>query len=401
MKTLLPTLALAILPLTVSHAGGNHTSDGDAHSHNGAASTGDEKRWRMDVQLGYQDVTDPVVPGFLSWESHSQPAGFGLQHLDVGRSFNLDDLALNGRVNLSWHDGDVELHEAWVRQQLGESLSWQAGMVLVDMGIINPLHVHSRTFLDAPLYQSALWGGELSEASARFEHRMALTNHWRVSSALSLLSTTRQQTEKASGAGLANLALEYQRFALQLRLKADYYQARLNKRGLNLFQTDSASHSHGSAATEYFDGISRHQSLAFEATWRTDSGALLLKSEYQQRREVGELYSAAGQTTDVTADAHLDSWGGFVSLAWRMNSVPLTVAVRQQWLGSDVELTNPATRDLEQSLLNHTGDEPEAVSYLLRYRLGQASFGVQWSDWRQTGLALPQWRVSWRYGVSF
>lgn len=401
MKTLLPTIALAILPLAVSQAGGNHTNDGHAHSHNAAASAGDEQLWRMDVQLGYQDVTDPVVPGFLSWESHSQTAGFGLQHLDIGRSFHRDDLALNGRVNLSVHDGEVELHEAWVRQQLGQTLSWQAGMVLVDIGLINPLHAHSRRFLDAPLYQRALWGGEMSEATVRLEHSIAMTPRWRVSSALSLLSTMQQQTEKASAAGLANLVLAYQGADVQLRLKADYYQAQLNRRGLNLFQAGGATHSHGTSATEYFDGRNRHQSLALEASWQTGIGAVLLTSEYQQRTEEGELYSAAGQTTDVTADANLDSWGSFVSVGWRMDTVPVTVAVRQQWLGSDVELTNPASRDLEQSLLNHTDAEPEATSYLLTYRLGQGSLGVQLNDWQQTGLDLPEWLLSWRYGVTF
>merc|ERR1711879_678532 len=157
--------------------------------------------------------------GFLNWNGHSRDAGFGLQHLDVGRSFALPSYNVNGKINLSVHQTEVEIHEAWVRHRLSNELDWQIGQVLVDIGQLNARHTHDHTYLDWPLYQRALWGGEMSEATARLAwHQESETRAWRWSSAVSLLSTEQQQTEKASGAGLLNLAIQYQTGGIQARL---------------------------------------------------------------------------------------------------------------------------------------------------------------------------------------
>ena len=412
MKYTQTLLFMAVMQASYGWAGAGHDHHHSAEAPNSAeasssaeASTGatGSRPWRLDVQLGYQDVAEPVVPGFLSWNGHRRKAGFALQHLDLGRAFQWSEYELDGRFTLSLHDNQVELHEAWVRQSLNEQWQWQAGKVLVDIGLQNTRHSHDRTFVDQPLYQNALWGGELSEAAANLSWHQAWSQHWRVSAVAGLLSTEQQQTEKSSGAGLVNLVLSYQNHGLTARFKADVYQAQVNQRGLTLFAFDSNSHTHGSGATEYFDGVMRHQALALEVDWSGNWGTLALASEYQQRTESGELYSAAGQTTDATADAELESWGGYGSLSWRLpdSVVPLELAFRQQWLGSDVALTNPATRDLDNSLLNQQGTLPQGRSYLVRWHRQNGSLALQYNQWDDDNLALPEWIVSGYYGVAF
>lgn len=406
MKYTQTLLLMAVMQASYGWAGSGHEHHHSAETLNSAeasTSTAGSRPWRLDVQLGYQDVAESVVPGFLSWNGHRRKAGFALQHLDLGRTFQWSKYDLDGRFTLSLHDNQVELHEAWVRQSLGEQWHWQAGKVLVDIGLLNARHPHDRTFVDQPLYQNALWGGELSEAAANISWHRSWSRHWRVSAVAGVLSTEQQQTEKASGAGLVNLSVSYQKPGLRARIKADVYQAQVNRRGLTLFAFDSNSHSHGSGATEYFDGVMRHQALALEVDWSGTWGALALASEYQQRTESGELYSAAGQTMDVSADADLESWGGYASLSWCLpdSVVPLELAFRQQWLGSDVVLTNPATRDLDNSLLNQREDLPQGSSYLLKWHRGAGSLALQYNQWDASRLTLPEWVVSGHYGIAF
>ncbi len=398
------TMALGAVFSAVCVAGGEgHRHAADAGSL--SSSTSSETPWQLDVRLGYQDVRDPVIPGFLTYDTHIERAGVGVQHLDIGRSFagSVAGVRTEGRLVLSYHQNEVDIHEAWIRQPIGESAYWQVGQLLADIGQLNALHQHDWTFNDTPLYQRALWGGQVSEGAGRLAWQSRLSERWFLESGASLMATEQQQTEKASGAGLVNLAFRYRSPGVNARFKTDYYQARVNRRGLSLFNQEGALHSHGTTATEYFDGISHHIVTSLQVQQRSMKGQITLEAEYQRRTDHGDLYSASGQTTDVTAQADLESWGSYVSVAWQLPEgwLPVTLGVRQQWLGSDVVLTQPATDDLNQSVLNQSGELPQGISYLVRWHLNAGSLAVQYNQWSETDIALPEGSLTWQQSVAF
>jgi len=107
------------------------------------------------------------------------------------------------------------------------------------------------------------------------------------------------------------------------------------------------------------------------------------------------LRSAAGQTTDATANLKLDSWGGYAEASYKANN-GLIAAVRHEWLGSDVELSEVASSDLTTSVLNQAGGDPQRQIMLLGYRFndqGNTTVKYQWQQQNSWLRGSAQWQL--------
>ena len=84
--------------------------------------------------------------------------------------------------------------------------------------------------------------------------------------------------------------------------------------------------------------------------------------------------------------------------------MPLLLAVRQQTLGSQVELNNLATNDLETSVLNNPEGTLNGFSWMFGYYFadsGNTKIKVQFNDvdgWASVG---PEWSAVLQQGYRF
>lgn len=340
----------------------------DVQAHGGEEHEGmPEYDWAMDILLAYRDQPAPVARGFLVPAGHGQQAGFALQHLDISRNFSWQP-GQQARVTASSHDGSAVLDEAW-SQWKANAWTVRFGQQMPDVGLQNAQHEHAWTMIGSSLLDEVFWGGQFSEAGINISHRMG--KRWRLLSQAGIYSARQFAATDDSAALLLSLTASYHPGDFTLGIKADAYHANLQGRGLNLFSVNTQSHSHSSSYTEYFDGHLNQVGAGLFARYPSTAGELALTAEYQARTDSGELRSATGQTTDASASLELDSWGGYVQLAWHGTS-GLILAARHEYLGSDVGLTNLASSDLENSVLNNQGEDPQRSSWLLGYRLQDA-----------------------------
>mgnify|MGYP003663336582 FL=1 len=397
LRCLVAASSLTVLPVLAD--------SGHQHETAAAGETGQDRTpWQLDVVMGYQKTATPLIAGFLPYDGHYRSAGFGLQHLDIGRSFRLPDQGVYGQVVVSRHSSSTDIHEAWIGHRSG---AWQlqAGQQLVDLGWLNRLHSHDRLFVDLPLMYQAMWGGEWSEAEVRLGYqRLDLDSNsglWQWHSALSLLGTSQMNTARDGVAAMVTTAVSARYGQWQHAIKLDVYGAEVGRRGMQLFSTSTATHSHGSTATEYFDGGIGHIAMGLSSEWDNTWGRWRLQGEYQQRQEKGDLSSAAGQTTDASAVLDLRSWGSYLDLSWQQSR--LAAGVRWQTLGSDVGLSRVSGDDLADSILNHQSRSPSYLNMLIAWRLPWqgSKLRLQYNVPLTDALALPRIQLQWLYSVAF
>lgn len=359
--------------------------------------------WAVDVVMGYQDAVQPVTLGFLPMSSHTEAAGVSLRHVDIARSFFLDEHNVYSRVTLAAHGDEVAVDEAFATKTLSPAWSLTIGQVMPSMGLYNNQHEHRWLLNDLPLVYGALWGGQMSEGAVLATWSLDHDSSWALTQKLGLYSTQAFDTQGNSGAVLWNNQFTYQAGSVSATVLTDVYFASLNGRGMNLFSTDPAQHSHSSTYTDAFDGTLWQANAALSLRWYSALGELTLNSEYQTRRDDGELSSAQGETLDATGDIRLDSWGAFTELSWAGHS-GLLLAVRQQTLGSQVELNNLATNDLETSVLNNPEGTLNGLSWMFGYRFadsGNTKIKVQLNDVDGWASAGPEWSAVLQQGYRF
>jgi len=366
--------------------------DGIMHTSSAAASYD----WALDIMLSYRDQPAAVARGFLPINGHSENAGLNLQHVDISRDFRWNDRWNNkqtARVTLSSHDDGAEVDEAWATQTFG-AWSLRFGQQRLDLGLRNALHEHNWTMISPTLVNQVFWGGQTAEAGINLQHESQQGNWW-FRQQLGGFSTSLFETNGASAAALASSVLGYRNAGRLAGIKLDLYHANLQDRGLNLFSLNPQQHSHGSTATEFFDGHLPQFGLSLFVHQSITAGTFSFESEYQQRQERGALRSAAGQTTDATANLKLDRWGGYAEASYKANN-GLIAAVRHEWLGSDVELSEVASSDLTTSVLNQAGGDPQRQIMLLGYRFndqGNTTVKYQWQQQNSWLRGSAQWQL--------
>ncbi|MCD8520866.1 MAG: hypothetical protein LRY66_06920 [Saccharospirillaceae bacterium] len=388
MKRLLATLLFSVsVPELQAHDGIRHTP---------ASATPAPYDWALDIMLSYRDQPAAVARGFLPVNGHRESAGLNLQHVDISRDFRWNDRWNNqqtARVTLSSHDDGAEIDEAWATQTYG-NWSLRFGQQRLDLGLRNALHEHNWTMISPTLVNQVFWGGQTAEAGINLQHD-AQQGHWWFRQQLGGFSTTLFDTNAASAAALASSVLGYRSETRLMGIKLDLYHASLQDRGLTLFALNPQQHSHGNTATEFFAGHLTQFGLSLFMHQSITAGTLTFETEYQQRQERGALSSAAGQTTDATANLQLDSWGGYAEAGFKANN-GLMAALRHEWLGSDVDLSEVASSDLASSVLNQAGDDPQRQIMLLGYRFndqGNTTVKYQWQQQNSWLRGSAQWQL--------
>lgn len=359
--------------------------------------------WAVDVVMGYQDAVKPVSLGFLPASSHAEAAGISLRHVDIARSFFLEEHDVYSRLTLAAHGDEVAVDEAFATKTLSPSWSLTIGQVMPSIGLYNSQHEHRWIMNDLPLAYGALWGGQISEGAVLATWSLDHELSWTLTQKLGLYSTQAFDTQGNSGAVLWNNQFQYRVGSLSATVITDVYFASLNERGMNLFSTDPTQHSHSSTFTDAFDGTLGQVNLALSLRWHLNDGELTLNSEYQTRRDDGVLSSVQGETLDAAGDVSIDSWGAFTELIWVGRS-GLLFAARHQIVGSQVELNNLASNDLEASILNNPGGTISGISGMLGYGFadsGNTKIKLQFNDndgWADAG---PDWSAVLQQGYRF
>lgn len=372
-------------------------------SHTLAHSMDPNHPWAVDLVMSYQDAVQPVALGFLPTSSHADSAGVSLRHIDIARSFFLDEHDVYSRVTIAAHGNEVAVDEAFATKTLSKTWSLTVGQVMPEMGLYHNQHQHRWMMNDLPLVYNALWGGQNSEGAVLATWSAGNSTHWMLTQKIGVYSTQAFDTQGNSAAVMWNNRLSYRSVAFSLSVLSDVYAANLTDRGLNLFSTDPTQHSHSSTYTDYFSGSLWHGNVGFSLSWHRSVGELSFNSEYQIRNDAGDLRSAPGETLDATAKFDAESWGAFTELSWVAHS-GLLLAVRQQMLGSDVVLNNLASNDLETSVLNNTAGSVSGISWLAGYAFadaGNTKLKVQFNDndsWAKVG---PEWTAILQQGYRF
>ena len=325
------------------------------------------KPWSVNLIVGYEDSVQAVPLGFLPPEQHTSQTGLALRHMDLSRQLLVREAELTGRVTLSAHGSEITLDEAFLGRTTG---SWQftLGQVMPDIGLLNQSHEHTWAMTDIPLVYRSLWGGQFSEATANAA-LVSRFGRWTTTNRLGIYSTEQFATQDASAALLFNNRVELTGDHISITLGADLYAAKLDRAGMNLFSTDPNQHSHGNNYTDEFSGDLSQANLMFSLNWDTGAGTLNFSSEMQWRESTGDLSSTQGQTLNATGEVDIQAYGGYSQLGWKGNN-GLLLGLRQQMLGSDVELNNTASNDLDSSVLHNTEGTVNGTSWVLGYDFG-------------------------------
>ena len=85
--------------------------------------------------------------------------GFNVQELELQFSANVDKW-LNANIRFTFEDDEFEIEEAFVDVLLMDRLALRAGQFFTHFGKHNLLHQHQFPFIDAPLVNQEIFGGE-------------------------------------------------------------------------------------------------------------------------------------------------------------------------------------------------------------------------------------------------
>lgn len=116
----------------------------------------------MDTLLaaGWSSATDPQIEQLEGGGHDPQQRGFTLQQAEVSFSGAVDPY-LTGEAHISAFPDGIELEEAYMTTtSLPYDLQVQAGYFLTDFGIINPLHPHAWDWIDQPIVNTRMFGGD-------------------------------------------------------------------------------------------------------------------------------------------------------------------------------------------------------------------------------------------------
>ncbi|MCM8531405.1 MAG: TonB-dependent receptor [Lentisphaeraceae bacterium] len=114
----------------------------------------------LNVTAGTSSVRDEQLENFQGGAHDPNERGFSLQQLELGLSGNVDNL-FDANAFILFTEDDVEIEEAYVTtRSLPHQLQLKAGFYLTEFGIYNQEHAHTQSFIDQPLINTRIFGGE-------------------------------------------------------------------------------------------------------------------------------------------------------------------------------------------------------------------------------------------------
>jgi hypothetical protein len=122
----------------------------------------------INIAAGSSSLRDDDLEAFQGGGHDPKKRGFSLQQMELAISGTVDDL-FDAEAYAVFSQDEVELEEAFITtRSLPYGLQLKAGYYLTEFGIVNSQHLHSWDFLDQPIINSRLFGGEgLRSAGAR------------------------------------------------------------------------------------------------------------------------------------------------------------------------------------------------------------------------------------------
>jgi hypothetical protein len=109
---------------------------------------------------GTSSVRDSDLEEFQGGGHDPKKRGFSLQQLELSINGTIDNL-FDAEAHIVFTEEDVELEEAFLTtRSLPANLQLKAGYFLTEFGITNPQHLHSWDFVDQPIINTRLFGGE-------------------------------------------------------------------------------------------------------------------------------------------------------------------------------------------------------------------------------------------------
>ncbi|UTW48693.1 hypothetical protein [Bacterioplanoides sp. SCSIO 12839] len=371
LSLLLITPSLLLMSQAAQASSGHGTSDISSDS----ASSG----WQADINLSYREENGPNMLGFLPTNSHQQQAGLSLNHADLSYQANLptefsgtqiSDQQI-GRIALSYHSDDVELSEAWIENRWNtNNLRLTTGKYLPRIGFLNHVHQHAQTLIQSPLMNKVYWGDELSEAGVRLEWLPKLGKRLmgiQLRHSLNILGGDHLNSNDNTLAALYQLEASQQLGALQVAALINGYYTNVSDRGLFLFDLSNNTHVHtNSGYTEFFDGDILHLGAGLKLSYASEFGDFNYQGEYAQRDEKGLLYSASSDLADLS----MTSNGQYHQLWWTSPQQQWQLAMRYDYLYSDVEVANTSDNSLDDSRLNNNDATPKRISWMASWLFG-------------------------------
>jgi hypothetical protein len=115
----------------------------------------------LNVAAGTSDARDSEIADALQRGGHDpNQRGFTFQQLDLSIEGQVDDY-FSAIAHIVFGEDEVELEEAYVSTEaLPADLTLKAGYFYTDFGVINPAHMHGWDWIDQPVINGRLFGGD-------------------------------------------------------------------------------------------------------------------------------------------------------------------------------------------------------------------------------------------------
>ena len=114
----------------------------------------------MNAAFGASNLRNSDLEEYQGGGHDPNKRGFNFQQLELSLAGSIDTL-FDYKGYLVFVDDEVELEEAYIKtRSLPNDLQLQAGIFLTPFGIINQQHLHSWDFIDQPIINSRLFGGD-------------------------------------------------------------------------------------------------------------------------------------------------------------------------------------------------------------------------------------------------
>lgn len=397
-------LALALFSANV-FASKDHSASAEPIDH---ADMPTEMHWQASADLVYRQETAPIILGFLPVNKHDNSAGLKLDHFDLSyelnnytmpinkgdgsteRKHNQYKVHLNAKVDVSWHNNNAEIKQAWLQNQWtknqgmkkegteteGYKTALKIGQYIPRIGFLNDQH--HQGFLSTPLVNRTYWGEQMSEAGVELAHTRN-TSYGKITQFANVLGANHLNSKDDALAYLYQI--EFQAAlseTINATVLSNYYYADVQDRGLLLFDLTSTNHSHSNSTfTEFFDGTVEHISAGLGLNMQSKLGLWQYQIEYSQRQEQGRVYSDSADLADLT----LNSQGSYQQIHWQNNQKNWQAGIRHNYLYSDAEVSDTSDNSLDSSRLNNKGQTPQTVDVMLGYAFSsQQSVQLIFSD---------------------
>ena len=114
----------------------------------------------FNMTAGTSNLRNSDLEEFQGGGHDPKKRGFNFQQMELVLSGTVDDL-FDYQGHIIFLEDEVELEEAFVKtRSLPNNLQVKAGIYLTDFGIINTQHLHSWDFIDQPIINSRIFGGD-------------------------------------------------------------------------------------------------------------------------------------------------------------------------------------------------------------------------------------------------